>query len=302
MGTKQRYAEAESTAKTGMIANACLALIKGVTGGLTGSAALLADAVRSASEAAESFAAVSGLRRTNRQADHRSKPADQSRTGTVVQIFISVVLLLLGLEIAISAIRSVVTGITEAPQPFAALAVMIVFLVKEFLLPLKERGVDLYASILALIGTGGAYLGHLLSLSLLFYLDPAAAVVIAVIVVMSGYRLITRSVNPGRKLGLQEEDADELMEVIQRIEGVITVEELRAWEQGHYVVVDLRISVNPRISVLEGHEIAKRVKELLLKRFIHVTDVTISVDPYDPGYPYRSNHDPNQEHMPTLLQ
>jgi divalent metal cation (Fe/Co/Zn/Cd) transporter len=97
-------------------------------------------------------------------------------------------------------------------------------------------------------------------------------------------------------------DLNEFKAAIQRIEGVITVEVLRAREHGHYVVAEVVITVNPRISVLEGNEIAKRVKYFMMKRFSHVTDVSVHVEPYDPGYPYKSNHDPNQEQMPTLLQ
>ena len=99
-----------------------------------------------------------------------------------------------------------------------------------------------------------------------------------------------------------EEDTEELMQIVQRVEGVITVQSLRAKEHGHYVIADIVISVNPRITVLEGQEIAKRVKLLLMHRFLHLSDVSVYVEPYDPGYPYRSNHDPNQEQLPTLLQ
>ncbi|MNZ87298.1 Cation efflux family protein [compost metagenome] len=101
---------------------------------------------------------------------------------------------------------------------------------------------------------------------------------------------------------VDEEDPDEMLQLVQRIEGVITVQSLRAKEHGHYVIAEMVINVNPRISVLEGQEIAKRVKQLVMKRFIHVTDVLVYVEPYDPGFPYKSNHDPNQEQMPTLLQ
>ena len=100
----------------------------------------------------------------------------------------------------------------------------------------------------------------------------------------------------------REESAEELMQVVQRIEGVVTVESIRAREQGHYVTAEIVISVNPRITVLEGQEIAKRVKLLLMHRFLHLSEVMVYVEPYDPGYPYKSNHDPNQEQMPTLLQ
>lgn len=112
-----------------------------------------------------------------------------------------------------------------------------------------------------------------------------------------------RSRGKGRKESAgKEEPADELMQIAQRVEGVVTVQSLKAREHGHYVIAEIVISVNPRITVLEGHEIAKRVKTLLMHRFLHLSDVVIYVEPYDPGYPYKSNHDPNQEQMPTLLQ
>lgn len=112
-----------------------------------------------------------------------------------------------------------------------------------------------------------------------------------------------RRVGKGRKeADVQEEPAEELMQLVQRVEGVVTVQSLKAKEQGHYVVAEIVISVNPRITVLEGQEIAKRVKLLLMHRFLHLSEVLIYVEPYDPGYPYKSNHDPNQEQMPTLLQ
>ncbi|GKU75687.1 cation transporter dimerization domain-containing protein [Paenibacillus sp. L3-i20] len=113
---------------------------------------------------------------------------------------------------------------------------------------------------------------------------------------------LLRSVRRRRKETVIEESADELMQVIQRVEGVVTVQSLRAKEHGHYVIAEVVISVNPRISVLEGQEIAKKVKLLLMHRFLHLSDVSIYVEPYDPGYPYKSNHELNQEQMPTLLQ
>lgn len=70
---------------------------------------------------------------------------------------------------------------------------------------------------------------------------------------------------------------------------------------GHYVIVDVKISVNPRITVLEGHDIAKAVKKILMKRFSHVSDVFTHVNPYDPGYPYKNYmRDQMEDHPPFL--
>ena len=92
------------------------------------------------------------------------------------------------------------------------------------------------------------------------------------------------------------------MELIQRIDGVLTVETVQPVLSGGRLTANIVISVNPRISVLEGSDIGRRVRQLVLGRFMHINDIRISVEPYHPSYPYKSNHDPNQEQLPTLLQ
>ncbi|GLX69498.1 cation diffusion facilitator family transporter [Paenibacillus glycanilyticus] len=290
MSTEQRFAEAKPAVQAGLWGTAALALFKGIVGGLAGSKSLLADAFRTAAECAAAFALSS------------TKQSGQQRAEALTNVFLAVFFLITSLEIGISAIRSIAEGVDQPPHWSALVAVLVCLLAKELFFSNKERGSSLYCSLAALVGTGGALLGKAAALPALYYLDPAAAIVIAVIVMVSGYRTISGFVRKDARKDSPNEDTEVLMQLIQRVEGVITVESITAKEQGHYVVAHIVISVNPRISVLEGHEIAKRVKQLLLTRFGHVTDVTIHVEPYDPGYPYKSNHDPNQEHMPTLLQ
>ncbi|WP_336774427.1 cation diffusion facilitator family transporter [Paenibacillus sp. MMO-58] len=296
MSTEQRYAKAKPAEQAGLWGTAALALFKGIVGGLAGSKSLLADAFRTAAECAAAFALLSGKQEGSK------KTAAVLRTEALTNVFLAVFFLITSLEIGISAIRSIAEGVDNPPHWTALAAILLSLLVREMFFSQKERGSSLYCSLAALVGAGGAMLGKAAALPALYYLDPAAAIVIAVIVMLSGYRTIAGFVRKDAKAEIQNEDTEILMQLIQRVEGVITVESIQAKEQGHYVVADIVISVNPRISVLEGHEIAKRTKQLLLTRFGHVTDVTIHVEPYDPGYPYKSNHDPNQEQMPTLLQ
>jgi cation diffusion facilitator family transporter len=303
MSAKQRYAKAESAAWTGLIGNACIAAVKGGIGMQTGSKTLLADACRSAADAASSFVSLTGIRRSRRRGTPDAPaPAQRGRTEAVTGMMASILLMIAGLEIGVSAIRSIAAGIDEGPEWPSAAVVVIAFVMKELIFPVKERRTDLYASLAALVGTGGAALGGPLHMPILYYFDPAASLIIFVIVFTSGYRILTASALRSRTTEVETADLNEFKAAIQRIEGVITVEELRAREHGHYVVAEVVISVNPRISVLEGNEIAKRVKYFLMKRFSHVTDVSVHVEPYDPGYPYKSNHDPSQDQMPTLLQ
>ncbi|NIK75936.1 cation diffusion facilitator family transporter [Paenibacillus castaneae] len=305
MSTTQRYAKAESASWAGLWGNMLLALFKGLIGWLSGSKALLADAFRTAAEVAGAMAAVSGLRASRKLKTAKQNAAvenDHVQEEAATTIMLSVVLLIIGLEIGISAIRDISAGVSEAPHWISVAAIFGAFIVQQLFFPSKARLSGLYCSLAAFVGAGGAMVGKLLTMPALYYFDPAAALVIAAIVLYNGFRMATSFSRRAIKETAEEEDPDELMQLVQRVDGVITVQSLRAKEHGHYVIAEIVISVNPRLSVLEGHEIAKRVKQLVMKKFIHVTDVSIYVEPYDPGYPYKSNHDPNQEQMPTLLQ
>ncbi|MNP76058.1 hypothetical protein D3C76_1732290 [compost metagenome] len=89
---------------------------------------------------------------------------------------------------------------------------------------------------------------------------------------------------------------------MQRVHGVIRVEHLKALEQGNYVNLQVKISVNPRITVMEAQDISECARKLLQHRFVHVGEVHMDVVPYDPGYPYKSNYELPDNDIPTLLQ
>ncbi|WP_127529679.1 cation diffusion facilitator family transporter [Paenibacillus kobensis] len=288
-----------SAMNAGIWGNGALALGKAAVALLSGSTALMADSIRSVAGCAESLA---GGYRADESRLRRSKNTRDSSGATAV-IIVSAITLLLGVEIGLEAMRSLRNDSIPVPDWTAAAFAAVALLLKEWLLPSPGRQLlDRTASIVAIVGAGSSAYGRFAGISALEPADCCASIIIALIVIYKGYSCLLQLTLYKRNSIGAEEQASELMEVIQRVEGVVTVESLRAREHGHYIVVHIIISVNPRISVLEGHEIAKRVKELIMKRFIHVTETTVHVEPYDPGYPYKSNHDPNQEHMPTLLQ
>ncbi|CAM4131858.1 cation transporter [Paenibacillus alkaliterrae] len=305
MSTAQRYAKAESAKWAGLWGNMLLALFKGIIGWLSGSKGLLADAFRTAAEAAAAATSLSELRagrfRKLKKASSAAESED-SKGEMATSILLSVILLIIGLEIGISAIRVIADRVTDSPHWSSVAALAAGLIIQLLFFPSKDRLSGLYCSLAALVGAGVSVIGKLLAVPVLYYFDPAAALVIAVIVVNNGFKMAAATVRKSSQADTGEEDADEMKQLVQRVEGVITVQSIRAKEHGHYVIAEMVISVNPRISVLEGQEVAKRVKQLVMKRFIHITDVSIYVEPYDPGYPYKSNHDPNQEQMPTLLQ
>lgn len=315
--SEQRFGKAEFAAWLGIAGNLLLALAKGLVGWFSGSKALLADAVHSASDVAGSFAVLIGLRAARRPPDE-DHPYGHGKAEPIAAIVVSVLLILVGFEIGMSALRSIKAGISAPPHWLAMIAIVLSIAVKEAMFQYKyrlgkklssqalianawEHRSDVYSSLAAFVGVGGALAGRWFGRTELYYLDPVASLFVSVLVLYMGYKMIRESVHNTMDHVLHEEDAAELVQTVQRVKGVITVDELRAREHGHYVIVDVKISVNPRITVMEGHDIAKTVKQHLMKRFIHVSDVFIHVNPYDPGYPYKNNMDADQDDMPTLL-
>ncbi|SYX82279.1 cation diffusion facilitator family transporter [Paenibacillus alvei] len=312
-----RFAKAETGAWVGIIGNILLAGVKGIAGFLSGSQALIADAFHSASDVAGSFAVLVGLKAAKRPPD-KDHPYGHGKAESIAAIIVSVLLLVVGIELAISAAKSIWNGKVVVPEWYALAAIILSIVAKECMFQYKfrlgkrlssqalianawEHRSDVYSSIAALAGVGGAMIGGKLGISWLLYLDPIAGAVVALLVLRMGYRLVLDSIHSTMDHVLHDEDANPLIRAVQSVDGVITVDELRAREHGHYVIVDVKISVNPRLTVAEGHTVAKRVKKHLLQRFIHVADVFVHVNPFDPGFPYRSQ-EARGEDTSTLLQ
>ncbi|MFD0674326.1 cation diffusion facilitator family transporter [Cohnella sp. GCM10027633] len=313
MRSDQRSAACERGAKVSLWGLLGLFIVKGAAGWLTGSKALIADACQSAADCASSATSYLGLRKGRLSSARQA--SSQAQPGQAITIVLSAVLLVAGLEVGISSVRAVAEGVDEAPGWGAVVVIAASIGVREGIVRYKRKrdsecGIredrtgdnrsDIFASMTALVGTSGALAGSMLDMPFLYVLDPAAGLVIAVFVLRMGYRMSADLLRKNSTSTMDEIDAQTLLEAVQRVDGVVAVEDLRAREQGHYIVLEVTVRVNPRITVAEGQEIGHRVRRHLTKRFQHIIDANVNIQPYDPGYPYKSNH--QEEEMSTFLQ
>ncbi|GGH29560.1 cation diffusion facilitator family transporter [Paenibacillus segetis] len=310
----------QSTAWLSIANNVLLALFKGAIGLIFDSQALLANALYSASDAASEVTEKMQLPWFRRRQTTDKENVRRETNGPLIATLFSVLILLGGLQMTISSVVTISKGEITPPGYLAGVAIVISIALKEVLFQYQYRQYhkqnaagsrsfielhrySLYSSVIVLLGVFGAMTGQALQISAMLYLDPVAAFIVSIMVLWRGYRIVQGSIySPLLTQQLQEEDTSDFMETVQRVHGVIMVDDIKAQEQGHYVTVVARISVNPRISVMEANDIANRAKVLLLHRFSHVRDVSIQVQPYDPGYPYKSNHTESDSDLPTLIQ
>lgn len=293
MGEKDRFKQAEFAATLGIVVNIALAVLKGVVGVLANSRALIADAIHSASDVVGSFAVYLGLRAAKEPPDEEH-PYGHGKAESIAAIIVSLLLLLVGLEVGYSSIKSFFT-VREPTKPFALIVIVISIVVKEALFRYKfrlgtklaskalivnayEHRSDVYSSIAALVGVGASVIGAKTGLQWLEYGDPAASFVVAVLVIKMAYTLGKESIINTLDHVLPEEEVEPLKQIILENKDVLKINSLYGRVHGYYVIVDLKISVDPYITVEQGHAIGKRVKNELLKQS-HIHDVFVHINP-----------------------
>ncbi|MDQ0339528.1 cation diffusion facilitator family transporter [Caldalkalibacillus uzonensis] len=295
MTTNQRFQQAEFAAWVGILGNLLLAVLKVVVGTIGNSRALVADAVHSASDVIGSVAVLIGLKAAKLPPD-RDHPYGHGKAESIAAIIVAVILFLVGLQIGYGSFQALFEPIVS-PSVIAVFVALFSILVKELMFQYKyrlgkklnsdalitnawEHRSDVFSSVAALIGIGGAVLGGYVGLPWLVYLDPVAGIVVSVLVMRVAWHLGKESIHNTLDHVLHEEDALELRKTAESVHGVIQVDELYAREHGHYVIVDVKIAVDPEITVEEGHDIGKQVKEKLIEDHAHVQDVLVHINPY----------------------
>ncbi|MBS4217037.1 cation transporter [Bacillus sp. FJAT-49711] len=291
MNQDDRFRQAEFAACLGIIVNIILTVVKGFIGLKANSKALIADAAHSASDIAGSLAVYIGLRAAKRPPD-KDHPYGHGKAESIAAIIVAVILFLAGIQIGKSSISALFTTVA-VPGSIAIYAVIFSIIVKEALFQYKyrlgkklksdalivnafEHRSDVYSSIAALIGIGASILGGKFDIHWLEYGDPVAGVVVSVLVLKMAWKLGADSIHNTLDHVLHEEDTTVFRHLVASVPEVREIGELHAREHGYYVIIDLKISVDPYITVKEGHEIGKKVKLKLMEHpdvhnvFIHI--------------------------------
>jgi cation diffusion facilitator family transporter len=130
-----------------------------------------------------------------------------------------------------------------------------------------------------IFSAGAATVGILLSQLGYTFVDPLAGAIVALIVLGTGIQIIRESTGelmdtlPGDYLSRNIEA------LIEGIEGVIEVENVRGHRFGPYLVLNVTIGVDGELPVSEGDAIATRVEETLRREIDYVRDVYVHYHP-----------------------
>lgn len=280
----------------GIIINTLLAIIKAIGGILSGSKALIADALHSTTDIVGSVVILFAVKIANKPPDEEH-PYGHGKAENIASIIVALLLMVVGAEISISSIKIFFGNLPEAPGKIAVYILVAAILIKEALFYYKywlgkkynstaliseawHHRSDSLSSLAALAGVGLAILGEYLHIEFLVYGDAIAGIIVSVIVIKVGYDLAKDSANIVLEKVLDKEDIIKYKDTVYKINGVIEINELLARTHGSYVIIDIKISVDPTITVKQGHDIAHLAKSALIKNHQEVEDVLVHINPY----------------------
>lgn len=265
--------------------------------GLLGhSAAMVADAVHSASDFATDFAVMVGMRLAGRPQDH-DHPYGHGKYETLAAILVGIALCGVGLMISFHAGEALYAAARhgrypQRPELIALWAGLVSIAAKEVLYQLTAKVArqtandallanawhhrsDALSSIATSAGAGAAALfGGKWAL-----LDPIAAIAVGLILLRLAWSIVRDSLDKLMEHGMSPEENAHILALLESIPELSEPHHLRSRMVGAVAVIEVHFRVDPEMTVREGHELASHAEHLLKERFGQDAIVTIHVEP-----------------------
>jgi cation diffusion facilitator family transporter len=285
-GLKQR------TALLSIISNASLILLKVIAGSVTGSVAILTEAVHSSIDLVASIVAFVSVRKAGEPADDSHRYGHEKIENLAAAI--EGILILVGsAAISFEAIRRLAGHGRVRTLGFGIGVVAFSILVNVVVSSVIARNArrtesaaleadaahlrtDALTSIAVLVGLA------LVKVTGAQWLDPAVALGVAAAIVVTGVRLLTRSSRVLVDEALPGDEVDAIRRAVEAFgpRGVVGYHELRTRRAGSRRYVDLHLQFEAGTSLENAHRVAHELQDLIassLKR----ADVLIHLEPED---------------------
>jgi cation diffusion facilitator family transporter len=278
-----------------LVAGAAILGAKLLAYGLTGSKAVLSDALESIVNVVAALFALGSIAFAARPAD-KNHPYGHGKMEFFTAVFEGGLVAFAAVLILFEGVRSLLRGV-EIRRLDAGMLVVTGAAVANLVLGLflvregrRARSPALLADGRHVLSdvwtTGGVLLGLLLVWwTGLTWIDPVMAIVVGLLLCRAGFGLVREAAG-----GLLDEEDPALLEelagVIARMpfEGAIEVHEARAIRSGSFAHVDAHVVVPEFWSVLESHEAVARVERWVLQHWKHPGEIVFHVDPCRRAY------------------
>ena len=274
----------------GAVVNAVLIVLKLAAGIWGHSHALIADAVHSVSDLFTDIIVFVGFRMGRKGPDARHH-FGHARIETLASFMVGMALIATALYLGIEAALNIYHRVECHPTHLALIGAGLSIILKEGLYHYTVRvgrriksnlivanawhhRSDSLSSVAVLIGVAGALIRpswHAL--------DAYAALLVSFFIVKVGLDTIRDSLREFTDTAPAQEVLDTIHSCATGVEGVMDMHDLRVRTSGGLYQMEAHIVVDGRLTVVEGHRIAKSVETCLLEEVPDLDRVIVHVDP-----------------------
>ncbi|WP_289137257.1 cation diffusion facilitator family transporter [uncultured Brevibacillus sp.] len=276
-----------------LISNVVLTVIKVVVGFLFNSQVLIADGIHNAGDVIATFAALTSSMVSKKPAD-KDHPYGHGKAEVIASGIVAIILALAALFMVYKSIEALFEPAVEAS--IIALVAAIISLIwkqglyvycirlgreqnsKSLIATANDHLADVYASIAAVVGIGVALLGDRYDLPYTQYGDPLAGLIVSYFVMKLAYEMGEESIGVLMEKSLPAEKLNQLENIVRAIPQVKRIDRIRAREHGHYVIVDVRVSISNDLTLKEGHDISRIIKGSIMSEMKEVEEVLIHMN------------------------
>jgi len=289
MQRDERFDRAEKIITIGFWVNAGLMLMKLAAGHWGHSAAVFADGVESACDFVAIGSTMVALK-LGRQPCDENHPYGHGRAESLAALLIALVIIASGIWILVHAVQVVVRQDVTPPGWIAVAAAAATILIKGWLYRYsadtgrqlespsllaiaQDHRKDALTSVATLVGVVGAVLGW-------GVMDPLAAGVTALFIVHIGWQTLSGACHDLMDGTVHGEYIQEITSLAEAVPHVEQVHEIRARRSGQYIIIDLKLEMDPQMTVKQSHDVATEVKRQIFEQFHNVGDVMIHINPH----------------------
>ncbi len=277
----------------GLWVNVGLVAVKLMAGWVGHSQAVVADGVHSLSDLATDLVLLIGIRYWTRPPD-RDHAHGHARIENMVAAAIALLLAVAGVNIGRQALASLFSRSMARPTPVALFAALLSVAVKEWLYRWTRRvaeetrsqalkvnawhhRTDALSSIPAALAVGlSAWSARA------WMADALGALLVSGLIFWAAWELLLPQLRVLSDASAGQEVVDRVEEEVKRVPGIRGVHSVRTRIMGSGIHADLHITVDPELTVREGHEISERVRAHLLGSHLDVRDVVVHLEPDEP--------------------
>lgn len=280
----------------GTVVNVLLTVFKFVAGVLGASAAMIADAVHSLSDLLTDFVVLLFVKLSSRPADS-DHPYGHGKYETLATAMVAIALLAAGGVLLSEGVQKIVAAIhgeqLVMPGKIALWAALVSIAAKEgvywITIAVAKRvdssalranawhhRTDALSSVATALGIGCALLfGGKWAI-----LDPIAAVLVSVFILVAAAKLLYEAVQDLLEKSLPKEVEQEIREIVEADHDMSELHNLRTRRVGANYAIEMHLRMRGSTSLYEAHRHSMLLEQRLRKRFGQDTLISVHLEPY----------------------